>query len=110
MSKNFQEFKKDYKYTKFETKVKSLFKSKYFKKDKFNFFVNLFNAFFNILLNGYFIAGGIYLLGTLLYFDSFRELIPFMRNGKDKNNKKIIIVVSAIGLIVLLTELFNAIN
>jgi len=105
MSKNFKEFKKDYKYSKFENKVNNLFKSKYYKKDKFLFYANLFNAVFNIVFNTYYIAGAIYLLGTLLYFDSFRELIPFMRNGKDRNNKKII-VVSAIALVVLLTQIY----
>lgn len=106
MSKNFKEFKKDYKYSKFENKVNNLFKSKYYKNDKFLFYANLFNAVFNIVLNSYYITGVIYLLATLLYFDSFRELIPFMRNGKDKNNKIIIIVVSTIAFVVLLTQVY----
>lgn len=105
MSKNYKDFKADYKYTKFENKVKNIFKSKYIESGRFLFYANIFNAVFNIIVNTNIIAGSIYLLTVLLYFDSFRSILPFIRNNTDRQNKLMIIIVSVIALVFLLVEL-----
>jgi len=106
MSKNYNDFKKDYKYTKFENKVKNLFKSEYYKENKFLFYANIFNAVFNTIFNSYYIAGALYLISVLLYFDSFRKHIPFLRNSTQRENQLTIIIISLIALVTLLTQMF----